>query len=124
MVREPGWRAAGTPCKYGMDNRFARLKMQPVSGMQTAQHLAVDQIKCALLRSQPRNRLMRVTVRMISGMMIMVMQFCDGFMGMPGGMTQRMGQCALLRRQQQQREHPSQSDGAQRTAGQRQTGHG
>lgn len=124
MVREPGRRAAATPGEDIVDDRIAGFKMQPVPAMQTAQHLAVNQVECTRFRNQPRNRLMRAIVRMISGRMIMVMQCCDGFMGMPGGMTQRMDQCTLLRQQQQQRQHPSQSDGAQGTAEQRQTGHG
>lgn len=123
MVREPGRRAAGTPGEGIIDDRIARLKMQPAAGMQTAQHLAVDQVKGTLLRSQPRNRLIRVIIRMIKGWMIMVMQYCDGFMVVPRGMAKRMGQRPLLRRQQQQRQHPPQSDGTQGLAKQRPTNH-
>lgn|GEM_PF-2920879 len=94
-----------------MDNRITSHRLQPVTGMQGTQHLAVDQIECTLPGSQPRCRFMRVIIRMITGSM--VVQYCDRFMGMSGGMTQRVRQRALLSRQQQQCQHPAQSDGTQ-----------
>ena len=92
--------------------------------MQRAQHLAVDQVECTLLGNARHLWLLTGIIRLRRSMVFMIMQCRDGFMGMPGGMTQRMGQCALLRHQQQQRQQPSQGDGAQHSGEQRQTRHG
>jgi hypothetical protein len=55
-------------------------------------------------------------IRLRRCMVFMIMQCRDGFMGMPGGMTQCVYQRTLLCHQQQQRQHPPQSDGAQGSA--------
>ena len=102
-----------------MDSRIGRIELQRVTGMQRAQHLAVNQVECTLLGNAPHLWLMAGIIRLRRSMVFMIMQCRDGFVRMPGGMTQCVYQRALLCHEQQQRQHPPQSDGAQGTAEQR-----
>lgn len=83
--------------------------------MYTAQNLAVDQIKCALLCCSTTFSFALEASR-IGPFMLMRMKRCKLLMDMSTGMAQRMGQRALLCNQQEHRKHPPQGDGAQRRA--------
>lgn len=126
IVRNISRGAARLRHDSGMGNSFGRREMKLMTGVHAAEHLAVNQIESALLGNNAfARRLMlinRIAARFIQ--LRLCLQRRDGFMGMPGSMTQCMGQRALLRRQQQQRQHPSQGDGAQHSGEQRPTRHG
>lgn len=79
--------------------------------MDATQHLAVHQVKGTLLRECTSGRfLMRGTVA--GRFMCIRVKRCNRLMGMPARMTQGMGQRALLGHQQENRQQPSQGDGA------------